>query len=459
MRLIHLRLIALTFILGGIGMLVMAASKTVTLTVNDESRQVVVPALTVGGLLRAVEIPLDTEDQVFPPPGDWLQDGQTVRVLLAANVRISGVGEPKVFRSAERRPANLLMQAGIRLFPADQVLFEGKPVEPADPLPHRLAYRLELRRGARVALHDETGMHTFYTAARTVGEALQGAGVPVRSADRLDPPADTVLSGNMNVIIERSRPITVEIGVQTHSFWSAAGTVGEALADGGLSLQGLDSSQPPPGDAVPEDGRIRLTRVTEEVIVEQEPVPFETVLQPSEEVELDTRQVLDPGAYGLAARRVRVRYENGQETGREVEDEWLAQPPKPRLMGYGTKVVVRTLDTPNGPVEYWRKANMYATSYSPCRIFEDRCDSYTATGATLQHGIAAMTGSWFRYFGYSQVYVPGYGVATIADTGGGVPGRPWIDLGYSESDYVSWHQWVTVYFLTPVPDVVPVVLP
>jgi hypothetical protein len=49
------------------------------------------------------------------------------------------------------------------------------------------------------------------------------------------------------------------------------------------------------------------------------------------------------------------------------------------------------------------------------------------------------------------VYVPGYGIATILDVGGGIPGRPWIDLGYSDSDYVSWHQWVTVYFLSPPP--------
>ena len=95
---------------------------------------------------------------------------------------------------------------------------------------------------------------------------------------------------------------------------------------------------------------------------------------------------------------------------------------------------------------------MYATSYSPCRIFEDRCDSYTASGAELKKGIVAVRGYWYRYYGGTQVYVPGYGVGLVADVGGGIPGRFWIDLGYSDSDYVSWHQDVTVYFLTPVPD-------
>lgn len=102
---------------------------------------------------------------------------------------------------------------------------------------------------------------------------------------------------------------------------------------------------------------------------------------------------------------------------------------------------------------------MYATSYSPCRIFKDHCDSYTASGATLKKGIVAMTGTWYRYSGGDQIYVPGYGVGTVADTGGGIPGRYWLDLGYSDDDYVSWHQNVTVYFLAPVPANIMWVLP
>jgi hypothetical protein len=44
----------------------------------------------------------------------------------------------------------------------------------------------------------------------------------------------------------------------------------------------------------------------------------------------------------------------------------------------------------------------------------------------------------------------GYGPAEAADVGGGVRGR-WIDLGYEDHNFVNWHQYVTVYFLTPVP--------
>lgn len=59
-----------------------------------------------------------------------------------------------------------------------------------------------------------------------------------------------------------------------------------------------------------------------------------------------------------------------------------------------------------------------------------------------------------------QVYVPGYGHGVIGDSGGGgIPGRYWIDLAYDDENYVGWHHWTTLYFLTPVPAYIPAVLP
>ena len=54
-----------------------------------------------------------------------------------------------------------------------------------------------------------------------------------------------------------------------------------------------------------------------------------------------------------------------------------------------------------------------------------------------------------------QLYIPGYGTATIEDVCGGCVGKPWVDLGYSDSDYQDWGQWVTVYFLAPAPANIP----
>jgi 3D (Asp-Asp-Asp) domain-containing protein len=66
---------------------------------------------------------------------------------------------------------------------------------------------------------------------------------------------------------------------------------------------------------------------------------------------------------------------------------------------------------------------------------------------------------WYQIMKFQKVYVQGYGFGTIADTGGGIPGTPWIDLGFDDDNYVSWHNWTTMYFLPPIPAWVPVSLP
>jgi 3D (Asp-Asp-Asp) domain-containing protein len=192
--------------------------------------------------------------------------------------------------------------------------------------------------------------------------------------------------------------------------------------------------------------------VQESTILETEPLAFETEVKPAPDMELDQQEVIQNGVYGLKAKRIRIRLEDGQEVSRHIEEEYIAIEPQPKIVGFGTKIVPHTLETPGENITYWRALNMYAVSYNPTSAG----DSTTATGATLQKGIAAIDPTIIPYG--TQMYIPGYGVAVAADTGGGVKGRL-IDLGYSDHDYVSWHQWVTVYFLWPPPSNVVWVIP
>ena len=110
---------------------------------------------------------------------------------------------------------------------------------------------------------------------------------------------------------------------------------------------------------------VRVIRVTEELQVEQEVVEFDTIFQPDPELALDNRFEAQSGQPGIIQRTIRVRFENGAEISRAVEDESEIQPVRDRIVNYGTRVVIRTLDTPDGPVEYWRVLQVYATSYHP----------------------------------------------------------------------------------------------
>jgi 3D (Asp-Asp-Asp) domain-containing protein len=196
---------------------------------------------------------------------------------------------------------------------------------------------------------------------------------------------------------------------------------------------------------------IRVTRVREEFVVEFEPIPFETVWVADPEVEIDNIRLAHAGQVGLTKRRYRVTYEDGQEIDRTLEDSWFAQPPINKTMAYGTKIVIRTLDTPEGTIEYWRKMRVYTTSYRPAssgRPKDHPRYGRTALGWVARKGIVAVDPKVIPLKTY--MYVPGYGIARAGDTGGGVKGK-FVDLGFRDNEYESWHWWSDIYIMTPVP--------
>ncbi|MBN1303698.1 MAG: DUF348 domain-containing protein [Anaerolineales bacterium] len=354
-------------------------------------------------------------------------------------------------QSSERTPAGLLAQAGLEFSPADRVLYHGLPVPMDQPLPNASSHTLQLRRARDMILYANGGQQIIQTSARTVGEALTENGFQLKASDRVEPPANTILSSPLTVTYSQAKPYSVQVGDQVISILSSAETVSEALAEAGLPLVGLDISQPGEDEGLPEDGRIRVIRVQENIQLTQKVLPYDTEYVASDEVELDLEQVLQPGQPGLSISRVRIRYEDGQEVSRETESENLVRPPQTRIVGYGTKIVSKTLDIPGGQVSYWRAVQMYATSYSPCNSGADRCYPGTASGKPVQKGVVAVTYDMYQAMQGQAVYIPGYGLATIEDVGGGIPGKLWIDLGYSDEEWVSWSEWVTVYFLEPAP--------
>lgn len=444
-------------ILGGLLLLWMAALQTVTVQVDNVSTPVQTRALTVRGALRAAGISPQRGDQVSPT--GWLLTRNRVSVTRAALITLAADGETAQIVSTERIPANILLLHNIRLYPSDQLWVDGAPANTSVPLPLAAQHTLVVHRAQPILLSiDESTPQTIYSGASTLAQALWEANIRLAPADRLDPAAETPLKGLTHVSLHRARLLTVTQGSQKVEIRSAAPTVGEALADAGIPLQGLDRTEPEESAPLPADGQIRWVRVTEDLQLTQTLIPFKSDYQPDPKTELDQRSVLIPGVYGLEVSRTRILYEDGAEIKRSTDAKWKVQDPENRLVGYGTQVVTHSLDTEYGKLEYWRAVQVYATAYSPCRSGADRCYNGTSSGLPVKKGVVAVTRAWYRDMVGQTIYVPGYGKAVIADVGGGIPGQRWIDLGYSDDDYQSWHQWVTIYFLTPIPAAIPYIL-
>jgi len=448
----QITLIALVMIAVGMLLIGISSNKKVIVSIDGESQSMSTRAWTVGGFISSAHIPLFTGDRLLPDSDQWLVGGDQIAIERSAYVRVDADGKAFSLRSVERIPGNLLAQAGVPLYPGDQLTINGEKTYPEIPLSPAPAYSIQVQRKWLVSVTTNEQVRSFSTQADTLGDALWEQGIVIHPNDRLEPAANMAITAPLKASLQKSRLMEIEFSGGSIKTRSLAQTVGGALNEAGIPLQGLDYSLPDANAPVPENGEIRVIRVHESSILETEPLAFSTEIQPAPDLEIDQQEIIQNGVYGLKAKRNLIRLEDGLEVSRQIEDEYIAVEPQPKIVGFGTKIVQHTLNAAGGDIKYWRALNMYAVSYNPTSAG----DSTTATGATLQKGIAAIDPSIIPYG--TQMYIPGYGVAVAADTGGGVKGRL-IDLGYSDHDYVSWHQWVTVYFLWPPPANVVWVIP
>lgn len=437
----------------------------VNVTVNTHRRQ-------VRELLLDLGIDLHPNDRVSPAPETYLSQTKGIVVERARPVHIVVDGRTIQTASWGPTPRALLFDAGVLVDPYDQVIVGDQPLGLDDPLPAReqvvtlsrfapvrpwaraKAQPLQLRVVRAVPLVvDDVGIpFTIRTTAKTVGEALRQAEITIYLGDRVVPSLGSEVSTGLRVTIERSVPVLLETDGRTIKTRTRGDTVADALSAMRIGVSGLDRVEPALDTELYDNIKIEITRVREDIEVEEQVTPFDTIFVPDANLPIDTQQLVNAGAEGVTRSRYRVRYEDGQEVSRVLEDTWVAQEPAERVIAYGQQITPKTITTADGQqITYWRHIRMYATSYSASTAGVSPDESYygmTRTGDRMRHGIVAVDPAIIPL--RSQVYVPDYGFGDALDTGSAIRARH-IDLGYDDSNLVLWNRWVDVYLLWPPP--------
>ncbi len=454
---------AFLMILIGLVLIWLGLTQTVTVIVDGEPVSVRTPALTVFGVLRSADISTTDADRVLPNRGRWIWQAAVIQVDRARDIVVKTPEEIIELKSAETILANLLLQAEIKLYPQDRVLINAAVMDPNSHLDHKGSTLLQYQPATPIRLVIDGGdPQTIYTGESTLGAALEAAGVQVSSEDWISESLSAVIKAPMDVTIRQARTVTVSIGDDTVSGLTAADTVGEALLDLDIPLQNLNYSIPAEDEVVPQNGKISIVPVREDIQLVTEEIPHQVEYQEDPDTPLDQTAVVQEGQNAIFATRERMRYEAGEEIWRASEDTWQASEQQTEIVGYGSNVVVQTATVEGETLEYYRKITVWTTSYKPCIPGTDICYYGTSSGLPVEKGVIAVNLSWYRLLQGQRVYVSGYGYGVIADVCGGCVGKPWMDLGYSEENYAALHvpnAWRTVYFLTPVPDYVPALLP
>lgn len=262
----------------------------------------------------------------------------------------------------------------------------------------------------------------------SVEDALRQAGVTLGEGDELVPSGVTVAPG-MRVRVIRAFPVYVQSDGEVRVYRAPRGTVADALAGLGI-MPGPKDVVKPSLQAPLEPGLVvRVVRVREQEVVWRETVPYQTLRWAEPSWEKGRTGVLRPGREGVVEHRDLLRYEDGQLVSRTRLSSRTLVEKVDRIIGVGTRVVWRTINTPMGPVRYREKREMVATAYYPGPESTGKyADGLTATGMRAGHGVVAVDPRVIPLG--TRLYIPGYGFAIAGDVGSAIKGDK-IDLGYN----------------------------
>ncbi len=425
--------------------LYVVSAQSVVVSMDDQRVTTRTHQTNVRALLSEAGVYLEKEDVVSPGLDSPIRAGMIISVAKAHPVLIEIDGQTQRVLTHKTAPQDILAENNITL--AEHDIFDTD--DPATPRYIRVV------RARTIKLIDNTQSRDLLTAARTVGEALAEAKIALYVADSVMPDPSMALSDDTTITIERSTPITIRVDGRTLVTRTHGKTISAALAESGIALVGLDSSDPLPDQPIKPEMTIHVTRVSEADEVQRTELPFKHITQSDSTLDLDMRRVIQAGQAGVQEVHVRVRREDGVEVSRSAPQSWAVQPPHDEIDAIGTRVTIKTLETPNGTLHYWRVIKMRAASYKPSSTGTAAVDplyGITASGQKLRKGIVAVDPALIPLG--TPLYIPNYGEAVAGDTGGGVKGRV-IDLGYSDNDYQEWSGSVDVYLLAPAPAQIP----
>ncbi|HPU44752.1 MAG: DUF348 domain-containing protein [Clostridiaceae bacterium] len=296
------------------------------------------------------------------------------------------------------------------------------------------------------------------TMGASVGQALDQAGIAIGQYDYMSVPKDTPLKPDLpnEVTIKRAIPVFLTVDGETRTVMSYRDTVQELLQDNGITLGPLDRFEGvSPDDPLTEELEIRVVRVEERILTQEEQIPYQVLEQPNNVMNEGESQIVVEGENGIREKRYKLTYEDGEYVKREFIGESIIKEPVNRVVEYGT--VPNFITSRGDRVRYSKALKMRATAYT--NSFEDTGKNpgdpgygITYTGMTARTGIVAVDPKVIPLGSKLYIEVPGsapdYGFAIAGDIGSAIKGNL-IDLFFNTTEEVR--RWgvrnVVVYIL------------
>lgn len=279
---------------------------------------------------------------------------------------------------------------------------------------------------------------TISTLATNPVKIISQAGFQLNDKDEYRLSTEKI-QDNTVITIHRAIPVNVTYQGKTREIVTGKPTVGELLTELGISGDSI-RAEPDQTTKITANVHIKAIAISEKVVEREIEEPYEIVRQPDPTMERGNQQIVSSGENGIKIAKVRLRFEDGVQVSEETIEETVTKPAAPEIIKVGAR---DTIDTSRGAMRFQRALHMEASAYLPS---DGNGAGITATGIAARRGIVAVDPGVIPLG--TRLYIPGYGPAVAADTGGAIRGNT-IDLcmeSYSEAMQFG-RRTVKVYIL------------
>lgn len=248
---------------------------------------------------------------------------------------------------------------------------------------------------------------------------VKEAGIVLGKHDVIKMSTNRLTDGSVITVV-RAFPVQIDVQGQVKKVYTTKSTANELAEE-------LHYTRPKyvvvgnSKDVLKSGSIIKIAEITsiKKQIVER-PIPVETVQEADSTMPRGLSHIVSEGKAGVANITEELFYVGDKVVQTNCLKKDIKEPMQPRVLKVGTRSSM--IEASRGVMRYTKKLTLEATAYT---VAEGNGDGLTATGLVATRGMVAVDPNVIPLG--TRLYIPGYGIALAADTGGAIQGNR-IDL-------------------------------
>lgn len=243
-------------------------------------------------------------------------------------------------------------------------------------------------------IHIEFGsnIQNYSVYSPTVGEALAEIGITVNENDKLNYALDDAVKDGMVVSIKSAFSVSLDADGETKKYTFVDGTVADLLTFAGIELGTDDYTEPALDKKLKADMKIKVFRVEHKTETRSESIKFTTKEEKDSSLEEGKTKVITKGVKGTKEVTYDVKYINGKEDSKTALVTTVISEPVQKVVKVGTKKVKKSVKS-NGVKSkngytVGQEINGRYTHYCACAKCNGNSRGITSSGKKIRNGMA-----------------------------------------------------------------------